>query len=30
MAFFVVPVKVAIFVTFLRLLSTGLQDFSYV
>jgi len=30
MAFFILPVKVAVFVTFLRLLNTGLLDFSHV
>jgi len=30
MAFFVLPVKVAVFVTFMRLLNTGLLDFSHV
>jgi len=30
MAFFILPVKVAVFITFLRLLNTGLLDFSYV
>jgi len=30
MAFFILPVKVAVFVTFLRLLNTGLLDFSHI
>jgi NADH-quinone oxidoreductase subunit N len=30
MAFFILPVKVAVFVTFMRLLNTGLLDFSHV
>ena len=30
MAFFMLPVKVAVFITFLRLLNTGLLDFSHV
>lgn len=30
MAFFILPVKVAVFVTFLRLINTGLHDFSHV
>jgi len=30
MAFFILPVKVAIFATFMRLLNTGLLDFSHV
>jgi NADH-quinone oxidoreductase subunit N len=30
MAFFILPVKVAVFITFLRLLNTGLITFSYV
>lgn len=30
MAFFVLPVKIAVFITFLRLLNTGLLDFSHI
>jgi len=30
MAFFILPVKVAVFITFLRLLNTGLLDFSHI
>ena len=30
MAFFILPVKIAVFVTFLRLLNTGLLDFSHI
>lgn len=30
MAFFILPVKVAVFITFMRLLNTGLLDFSYI
>jgi hypothetical protein len=30
MAFFVLPVKVAVFVTFLRLLNTGFMEFNQI